>query len=52
MDIRNFRLVVLDKSEDTHNVVMYTYDKINVCDLLATNNMVLKPCRYNLFKLF
>ncbi|XP_046142311.1 tudor domain-containing protein 1 isoform X1 [Osmia bicornis bicornis] len=41
MRITNLKIVALDKSEDTYNVVMYTHDKTNVCNVLAGKNLAL-----------
>lgn len=38
MDRKKFRVIPFNKIGDTYDVIMYTYDKINVANLLTKKN--------------
>lgn len=38
MDRKKFRVIPFNKIGDTYDVIMYTYDKINVANLLIKKN--------------
>lgn len=40
MDRKKFRVIPFNKIGDTYDVIMYTYDKINVANLLTKKNDV------------